>query len=50
METDNMETLESPIKSEENHVDRWRALDELLSSSFALISPAYLFISLPPKR
>ena len=50
METDGVETLESPIESEEHHGDRWRALDELLSNSFALISPAYLFMCYPPKR
>ncbi len=50
METESEETLESPIESEEHHGDRWRAFDELLSSSFALISPAYLFMCFPPKR
>lgn len=29
---------------------RWRALDQLLRASFALISPAYLFNSFPPLR
>ena len=50
MESDSVETLESPIESEEHRGDRWRALDELLSNSFALISPAYLFMYYPPKR
>lgn len=50
METDSIETLELPIESEEHRGDRWRALNELLSNSFALISPAYLFICYPPKR
>jgi hypothetical protein len=45
-----METPESPLESEEHHVDRWRGLDELLGNSFALISPAYLFMCFPPKR
>jgi hypothetical protein len=50
METDSMETPESPLESEEHHGDRWRGLDELLGNSFALISPAYLFMCFPPKR
>jgi len=28
----------------------WRALDQLLRTSFAMISPAYLFNSFPPIR
>ena len=49
-ETESEKTLESPIESEEHSGDRWHALDELLSNSFGLISPAYLFMHIPPNR
>jgi hypothetical protein len=36
--------------SEVRSSKRWRALDQLLRTSFELISPAYLFTSFPPVR
>jgi hypothetical protein len=40
-----------PIASDEKKTQTWRALDQLLLTSFGSISPAYLFFnSLPPER
>lgn len=41
---------EETLEPEELSADRWHALDEFLSDSFAMISPAYLFTCFPPSR
>jgi hypothetical protein len=46
-----IEKQNEPIEaSEAPSSQRWRALDQLLRASFALVSPAYLFNSFPPLR
>ena len=42
------EKREQGNASEAQGSQRWRALDQLLRTSFGLISPAYLFDSYPP--